>query len=68
MEYIIGQKIKEFRPMTNAEIKAEGWHSRTATVIVLENGTKIYPSSDEEGNDSGVLFGVTPEGKQVSFY
>lgn len=67
---IIGQKIVEFRPMTKAEMEGEGWEEdgihTNPTVIVLENGTKMYPSCDEEGNDGGCLFGVQ-NGKHVGW-
>lgn len=64
---IIGQRIKEVRKMTAAEAKAEGWETehKVAPVIVLEDGTKLYASSDEEGNNVGMLFGK--KGK-TSFY
>jgi hypothetical protein len=46
--------------MTGAEAKAEGWEDnlefKVAPVIVLDDGTLIYPSSDDEGNDIGMLF------------
>jgi hypothetical protein len=59
MKDILGQRIKEIRPMTKAEIRHEGWEdSPYPTVcLVLENGILLYPSRDEEGNDVGALFG-----------
>jgi len=54
---LIGQKIVGIRPMTQKEMSDNYWSS-PATVIVLENGIKLYASSDEEGNDAGVIFGV----------
>jgi len=56
MENIIGQKIVEVRPMTSEEKEDEGWEYGTV-VIVLNNGVLLYSSSDEEGNDAGVMFG-----------
>ena len=60
------QIIVDIRKMTPAEFKSEGWQDtgRTA-VIVLADGTKIFPSIDEEGNDGGVLFG---EKNKKKFY
>lgn len=58
---IIGQKIKNIRLSTKQEMAFEGWDEKFQ-VIVLENGTKLYPSSDYEGNSSGGLFGVTNDG------
>lgn len=54
---IIGQKIVSVRLQT-AEEAEETWFSdeRPATVIVLENGMKIFASRDDEGNGAGTLF------------
>jgi hypothetical protein len=57
MDEIIGQTIKEIRPMTQREQDKEGW-SRGTTVIVLGNGVLLYASRDEEGNDAGAMFGA----------
>ena len=68
-EDIIGQKIKTIRPMTNAEMKSEGWYedcNGKPTVIVLENGVKLYPSQDPERNGAGALFGSRPNGSQFA--
>jgi hypothetical protein len=62
---IHGQKIKTTRPMTAKEIRDEGWYEGT-TVIVLENGVKLYASQDSEGNGSGALFGSRPDGSQFA--
>lgn len=59
---LVGQTIKNVRPMTQAEIDKEGW-SYPATVLVLGDGTKLYASRDGEGNDPGVLFGQTNKGE-----
>jgi hypothetical protein len=60
MDEIIGQIIKEIRPMTKKEQEKEGW-SRGTTVIVLGNGILLYASRDEEGNDAGAMFGADNE-------
>ena len=60
MENVVGQKIVKVRPMTDEEKDDEGWYRGTA-VIELENGVLLYPSSDEEGNDAGALFGKDGE-------
>jgi len=54
---MVGLKIREIRVQTKAEMEYEGW-DMPATVIVLEDGTLIYPSQDEEGNNAGALFGM----------
>lgn len=58
-----GQTIKTVRPMTEEELKEEGWENEpqhykdNCMVIITEEGNKIYPSQDGEGNSCGVLFG-----------
>jgi hypothetical protein len=59
---LVGQRIKNIRNSTNAERVKEGW-DQNFQVIVLENGNKLYPSQDYEGNGSGALFGKTKSGK-----
>lgn len=63
MSDLVGRTITEVRPMTPAELRKEYW-SGPGTVLVLDDGTKLYPSCDEEGNDPGALFGSSPDGKQ----
>ena len=63
---VVGQKIVGVRWMNVAELKAEHWESyEKVLVLILENGVKLYPSRDEEGNGGGALFG---RGKTGSFY
>lgn len=67
---MVGQKIAEIRDATDDELQEQGWSSDhidgSPTVIVLENGVKLFPSRDPEGNGPGCLFGVTEDG--VGFY
>lgn len=62
---VVNRQIVAVRPMTKAEREAEGW-CRPATVLVLDNGTILYPSRDDEGNDAGVLFGKSTNGDQFA--
>ena len=59
-----GLTIKKVRWMTKAELKAEGWDYSPQKVVclVLSNGTKIFPSADEEGNNGGAIFGKDKNG------
>jgi hypothetical protein len=41
--------------MTEKEMEGLGWYSK-ALVIIFTDGTYMFPSADEEGNDAGVLF------------
>jgi len=36
------------------------------TALVLENGTVLYPSRDEEGNGPGAMFGRTKAGTTIT--
>jgi hypothetical protein len=62
--------VTEIRQMTRAEVDAEGWHDVSdtrPTVIVFDDGTKIYPAADPEGNGPGALFGITSAGEPFAF-
>ena len=62
---LVGQKIKTIRKATKKELASEGWDERDIVmIIVLENGNKLYPSRDYEGNGGGALFGQTKQGRQ----
>jgi hypothetical protein len=65
-EWLIGKKIKNVRPMTDEEAKAEDWYGNyMGTVLEVEGGGKIYASSDPEGNGPGQMYGVKPDGTYV---
>ena len=56
---LVGRKIKTVRPLTNGECEDFGWDgsfSGVPMVIILDDGTALIPSSDEEGNDAGHIF------------
>lgn len=54
---LVGQKILKIRRMTNAELNREGWTDihKTTMALVLDNGTVVYASRDDEGNGPGTL-------------
>ncbi|MBA7544438.1 hypothetical protein ES705_36794 [subsurface metagenome] len=55
---LTGKKIVKVRPMTLAEYDKEGWSSKDGVVVLeLDDGMKLFASSDEEGNNGGELFG-----------
>lgn len=68
-EQWIGKTIKSIRPMSEAEIEAEGWGGLTRgyapVVIEFTDGSIIYASQDEEGNGPGALFGVESTGENI---
>ena len=67
MANLIGRRIADVRPLTADEMESEGWDptgrfNPVGMVVVLDDGTKLYPSRDEEGNGPGVFFGFTQDG------
>ena len=58
-----GRTIVEVRYLNDEEMKMMGWYSRPICFF-LDNGVSCILSSDDEGNDGGVLFygenGVLP--------
>jgi hypothetical protein len=67
--YPVGLKITGVRMMTKDELAQEGWEEYFGgypVALILEDGGKIYASSDPEGNDSGCLFGVTGDNLQIT--
>ena len=52
---LVGKKITKVRYMTENERDGHGWYGRPL-LIYLDDGTVIYPSQDDEGNDAGALF------------
>jgi|TARA_R110000824_G_scaffold95994_6_gene230410 hypothetical protein len=58
---IEGRKIVKVRTMSIKEQLAEYWSPddlNPVVVLELDDGSKIYPSRDYEGNGGGALFGV----------
>jgi hypothetical protein len=63
----VGHTIAMVRPMTIRELEDEGWTLRSSKplAIILDDGTKIYASQDDEGNGPGALFGQLPDGTSI---
>ena len=57
---LVGRTIKEVRYMTGIERKDLGWRNRSL-VLLLDDGTYIWPSADDEGNDAGAFFTNDPD-------
>jgi len=65
---VVGSKITAIRAMTTEELQAEGWTPgmRSSTILIeFDDGTKLYPSRDSEGNAPGAMFGVDTEGRNI---
>lgn len=52
---LVGRKIAYVEFMSAGQAAQLGWHHRPI-ILVLDDGTLIYPSADDEGNDGGSLF------------
>jgi hypothetical protein len=52
-----GHRIVKARYLTKAECSEYAW-SRSTLVLVLDDGTVLFPMQDEEGNDAGTLMVV----------
>ncbi len=64
--HLLGKKIAQVRYMSETEAENLNWKFRPI-VIQLNDGTLIFPSRDDEGNDAGALFGSTPNGEDLTF-
>ena len=53
-----GRTIVRARYMTKKEVEELGFR-RAGILLMLDDGTFIFPSMDDEGNDSGALFTTT---------
>tara|TARA_X000001382_G_scaffold87163_1_gene62190 strand:+ start:844 stop:1065 length:222 start_codon:yes stop_codon:yes gene_type:complete len=69
----IGTQLLEIRNMTDVELKNEGWDDYYSEqddikILVFDDGSRIYPSMDYEGNGPGVFFGYkNVKGKNEHF-
>jgi len=51
---LVGRRITAVRWMTKKEQKDMMWYCRPV-VLQLDDGTLMWPQSDDEGNDGGAL-------------
>ena len=52
---LVGKTIKSVRYLTDQEMDHNDW-TDAPLVIIFTDGSYIYPSSDDEGNNGGALF------------
>ena len=64
-DFPAGRTIVGIRNMTPAEMNREYWFGEPATVLVLDDGSVLYPSQDFEGNGPGAIFGFQ-KGKSIA--
>ena len=62
-KHLVGKKITNIRYMTEKE-KVDWMWSHCAIVIELDDGQRLIPWADDEGNDAGALYvGNFPDNK-----
>jgi hypothetical protein len=61
---LLGRRIVSIRWMTDAWQNDLGWQA-AAPMIVLDDGTIIWPATDDEGNEAGAVHGLTREGAEI---
>lgn len=66
MGKFIGQRIMRLRVAISDEIVELGWEHTCYPVVVveIEGGLKLVASSDDEGNDPGVMFLLDAHNRQ----
>jgi len=55
---LIGRTIVGLTEFSKTELRQRGW-DRSPVIIVLDDGTKLIPMMDEEGNGPGELIAYT---------
>lgn len=64
-KHLLGRTITQVCYMTDKEVEQLGWYN-AAVVFVLDDGSLIFPSQDDEGNNAGALFGQSPTGDDIT--
>lgn len=65
-KHLLGRKITYVSYLNKVDAEARDWFRRPI-ILQLDDGTFIYPSSDDEGNDGGTLFGQLKNGEDLTF-
>lgn len=65
-KHLVGKKVSQVRYLSKKECDGMGWDAK-ALVIQFDDGTIVFPSSDDEGNNAGALFGQTDKGELLTF-
>lgn len=54
MQELVGKHIISIKYMSKLDSHIWGWNKR-AVIITLDDGTKLIPMIDDEGNDAGSI-------------
>ena len=63
---LVGRTIVGAEYMTEEEADGAFWEE-SPLVLTLDDGTRVYPSRDDEGNGPGALFTANPETGDYDF-
>jgi len=58
----MARTVVDVRYLTEEEMGGLGW-TKSAVVVIFNDGTMLYPSMDDEGNNGGALFGQAKSGE-----
>jgi len=61
VDRLVGKRVVAVRYMDKEECEHMGWESRPIAIF-FNDGSFIFPSRDDEGNDAGALFGQGSDG------
>ena len=53
-KYLVGRTIVKVEYCTDELAEEQGWHSQPIQIL-LDNGTWLTPTSDDEGNNGGAI-------------
>ena len=53
-KYLVGRQIVKIVYCSKKEMEHQGWHNRPIQIL-LDNGTWLTPTSDDEGNNGGAI-------------
>lgn len=62
-----GKVVHQVRYLDEVEMRREGWMRKTMAVEFTD-GTILFASCDDEGNDSGALFARKPDGMPIELH
>ena len=64
-KHLKGKRIVKVRYLSEEEKEQLHWYHR-CEVIQFDDGSLLFPSRDDEGNDAGALFGQTSDGEDYT--
>jgi hypothetical protein len=53
-KYLVGRQIVKIEYCSKKEMEHQCWHNRPIQIL-LDNGTWLTPTSDDEGNNGGAI-------------